>query len=101
MRTPETDTFGAVAHDYLERHVRTNNAAIDLRKRSATSNTTLLPTWRNRPIGSISRRDVIDLIDRIVCARAGVQANRTLARLRACSIGPSKRTGLRPRRSPA
>jgi Arm DNA-binding domain len=25
MHTPDTDTFGAVAHDYLERYVRQNN----------------------------------------------------------------------------
>jgi integrase len=42
-----------------------------------------LPAWRRRPIASISRRDVLDLIEGIVSRGAEVQANRTLARLRA------------------
>lgn len=41
--------------------------------------------WRNRPIVSISRRDVVDLIDGIVERGAEIQANRTFARLRALS----------------
>jgi integrase len=43
----------------------------------------VLPRWERRPIGSIARRDVIDLIDGIVARGAAVQANRTLGRLRA------------------
>ena len=42
-----------------------------------------LPAWDKRPISSITRRDVIALIDRVVQRGAEVQANRTLARLRA------------------
>jgi len=39
--------------------------------------------WRGRPIAGISRRDVIDLVDGIIARGVGIQANRTLARLRA------------------
>ena len=41
-----------------------------------------LKAWQKRPLGSISRRDVNDVIDSIA-TRAEVQANRTLAKLRA------------------
>jgi integrase len=43
----------------------------------------LLPKWRNRSIASITRKDVLDLIDGIIARGAEIQANRTLARLRA------------------
>jgi integrase len=83
MRTPETDTFGAVAHDYLERHVRQNRRPSTYAEAKRDLEHDALPAWRNRPIASIGRRDVIDLVDRIVARDAAVQANRTLARLRA------------------
>jgi integrase len=83
MRTPETDTFGAVATDYLELHHRKNNRESTFREAKRDIERNVLPKWRARPIASISRRDVIDLIDGIIARDAEVQANRTLARLRA------------------
>jgi len=83
MRTPETETFDALVHDYLERHVRQNNRESTLRKAKQDLEHDALPAWRNRPVGSISRRDVIELVDRIIARGSAVQANRSLARLRA------------------
>jgi integrase len=83
MRTPETDTFGAVAHDYLERHLNKNNRESTFLEAKRDLEHDALPKWRNRPIASITRRDVIDLVDGIITRGAEVQANRTLARLRA------------------
>jgi integrase len=83
MRTPETDTFGAVAHDYLERHHRNNSRESTFLEAKRDIDRNVLPKWRSRPIASISRRDVLDLIDGIIARGAEVQANRTLARLRA------------------
>jgi integrase len=83
MRTPETDTFGAVALDYLERHHRKNSRESTYLEAKRDIERNILPKWRNRPIASISRRDVLDLIDGIIARGAEVQANRTLARLRA------------------
>jgi integrase len=83
MRTPETDTFGAVALDYLERHHRKNSRMSTFQEAKRDIEQNLLPKWRNRPIASITRRDVFDLIDGIIARGAEVQANRTLARLRA------------------
>jgi integrase len=82
-RTPEADTFGAVAHDYLERHHRKNSRESTFLEAKRDIERNVLPKWRNRPIASISRRDVLDLIDGIIARGAEVQANRTLARLRA------------------
>jgi integrase len=83
MRTPETDTFGAVAQDYLEGHVKKNNRESTFLEAKRDIERNLLPKWRSRPIASITRRDALDLIDGIVARGAEVQANRTLARLRA------------------
>jgi integrase len=81
MRTPEIDTFGAVAGDYLERHVRANNRQSTLNEAKRDLERDALRKWRNRPIASITRRDVIDLVEAIAERGAGVQANRTLTRL--------------------
>jgi integrase len=80
---PEADTFGAVVRDYLERHVRANCRASTYAEGKGDLEYNALPKWRNRPVASISRRDVIDLVDGIVERGAPAQANRSLARLRA------------------
>jgi integrase len=62
-----------------------------------------LAAWHNRPVSDISRRDVIEVIDHIA-KRAEVQANRTLARLRALlnwavekdRLSSSPITGMKP-----
>jgi integrase len=79
----ELETFGAVAQDYLERHVKKNCAVVTYTEAKRDLECNVLPKWRSRPIASITRRDVIDLVDGIVARGVGIQANRTLARLRA------------------
>jgi hypothetical protein len=74
LRTPETDTFGAVADDFLERHVRRNNRESTFLEAKRDLERDALRKWRTRPIASITRRDVIDLIDGIIERGAPVQA---------------------------
>jgi integrase len=81
-RTPETETFGAVLADYLEKHFKPNNRESSYLETKRAIEHDALPKWRKRPIGSITRRDVIDLVDEIIARGARVQANRTLARLK-------------------
>ena len=83
IRPPEADTFGAVAIDYLERHHKKNSRKSTFLEAKRDIERNVLPEWGNRPIASIGRRDVIDLIEAIIARGAEVQANRTLARLRA------------------
>src|SRR5438067_8662794 len=80
---PEADTFAAVACDYLERRLRKNNATSTYQEAKRDLEHDAMAKWRNRPIASITRRDVIELIDGIIARGAEIQANRTLARLRA------------------
>jgi integrase len=80
---PATDTFALVAADYLARYAKPNQRESTYLQTKRDIEFDALPAWRNRPIASISRRDVLDLIDRIIARGAPVQANRTLMRLRA------------------
>jgi integrase len=79
---PQADTFDTLVRDYLERYARKNTGPETFKEAKRILESADLAAWRNRPISEISRRDVIDVIDRIA-RRAEVQANRTLARLRA------------------
>jgi integrase len=79
---PGTDTFSNLVSDYLERYARKNTGPGTFKETKRVLESQDLAAWRNRPISEISRRDVIDVIDHIA-KRAEVQANRTLARLRA------------------
>src|SRR5258708_32064805 len=77
---PYTTLFRS--EDYLERHVRPNTRESTYIEKKRALEHDALPTWRKRPIGSITRRDVIDLIDEIIARGARIQANRTLAGLK-------------------
>jgi integrase len=81
--SPETETFEALVQDYIERHVKKNSALATYQEAKRDLEYNVLPKWRNRPIAGISRRDAIDLIDGLVARGVEIQANRTLARLRA------------------
>ena len=73
------DTFGGVVADYLKLHVHRN------RHRSAAGTERFLrpalAVWGARPIGSITKRDVLDLIDDIA-SRAPVMACRVQSLLK-------------------
>lgn len=72
-------TFGALADDYLEKHAKR-------KKRSWREDARLiraeLESWKHRPVASIRRSDVRELLDTIVDRGAPVAANRTLALIR-------------------
>jgi integrase len=78
---PESDTFAKVLDDHLERHLKKNTVATTHNEIKRMLKRDALPLWQNWPISTITRRDVIDLIDAIVERGAPVQANRMLTRL--------------------
>jgi integrase len=78
---PKARTFAATADDYLRHVVKT------LRPSSITEWTRIIaydvrPAWGDRPIASITRGDVRELVKGIARSGAEVQANRTLTRLK-------------------
>jgi integrase len=75
----QRDTFGVVAASFIERHVK------PLRTARAIENMVkcdLLPRWADRPIASITKRDVIEMVEGIVDRGARGQARKTLAAAR-------------------
>jgi integrase len=74
----EADTVASVAALFLERHarVRHKDGGEEAQWRLSRE---ILPRWGTRPIGSITRRDVVTLLDGIVDRGVAVTANRTLA----------------------
>jgi integrase len=61
------DTVGNIVEDFIKRHLEGKRRApryIEETRRNFDNH--VLPRWRDRDIGSITRRDVIDLLDAIV-----------------------------------
>ena len=71
------ETFGDLAADYMKRHalLKKKSWREDQRKLNAD----ILPHWRTRHVKGITRRDVHDLLDRIVDRGKPVMANRVQA----------------------
>ncbi len=81
-RAPKPDTVEAVARQFVERHCKRSN-----RPRTATETQRLLdqhvlPRWRGKLMRDIIRRDVLDVLDRVVDGGKPIAANRTLAAIR-------------------
>jgi integrase len=71
-----TQTFGALAQLYMEKHAMR-------KKRSWRSDARMirreLEAWRDRPVASLRRRDVLDVLEGIVARGAPILANRVLS----------------------
>jgi integrase len=76
------DLVASVVEDFLERHVRKHNKASTAETAEQILRKDVLPVWGRRKVDSISRRDVLDLLDGIVDRGAPVMANRALATVR-------------------
>jgi integrase len=78
---PEIDSIDSLIHDYLQKHVAKNCSRLTYVNARRMLEIDVLPAWRKCPIGNISKRDCIALIDRIA-ERAPVHANRVLTRVK-------------------
>jgi integrase len=72
-------TFQDLADEYVKRHAKTQKKSWEQDDRALRVN--VLPHWKNRPVKSITRREVHELIDGIA-DRAPVLSNRVLALIR-------------------
>jgi integrase len=78
QRPAAADSFAAVADEWLKRDQSKNRSAAEVRRvieRDAK------PAWEGRPIARITRRDVIELIDRVADRGAVTMARRIHAHL--------------------
>jgi integrase len=80
-RARAQNTVRAVVEEYLDRHVRRNLRSA--RWTELRLKRDVVAAWGDRPVTSITRADVVRLIDQ-VHDRAPVSANRTLQVLKAC-----------------
>ncbi|MBP2302493.1 tyrosine-type recombinase/integrase [Azospirillum picis] len=78
----EADTFQQVAESFISRHVKVKNRPTTAKAVERTIMVELIKPWGKRPVQSITRRDVIELLDAIVDSGRPVMANRTLAAAR-------------------
>ena len=75
------NTFGEMAKEILEaRALRTRNRTQGERTRILERE--LLPTWEDRPVDVITRREVVHLVEAIALRGSPVLANRTLSLVR-------------------
>jgi integrase len=75
----DRDLFKNVLADFLKRHASKNRSAAETERLFLRE---VLPAWGERRIQEIGKRDVNDLLDRIVDRGRGTTANRTLAAIR-------------------
>ncbi len=76
----QRDTFAAVVEDFIEKYAKPRNRRWAETHRTFTVN--VIPAWGKRPIASITRRDVIELLEKIDRERGPYMSNRTLAAVR-------------------
>ncbi|UVF18837.1 integrase arm-type DNA-binding domain-containing protein [Microvirga terrae] len=79
---PNQDLVSSVIDEFITRHVRLNNKKRTAEEVERTFKLHVRPYWSDRRIQEIARRDVIELLDRIIDDGKPVQANRTLAVVR-------------------
>jgi integrase len=71
----EGNSFDVVVQEYLKRHVASQRKAKDVEREIRKE---LLPRWRNKTLSSITRHDVIRLVDEIKDRGALYQAHNVL-----------------------
>jgi integrase len=79
---PDIGSIDGLVRDYLRQHIEKNCSPGTYRNAKRMLGVDVLRPWHGRQLTSISKREVIALVDRIA-ERAPVHANRVLARLNA------------------
>jgi integrase len=77
-RAAKVDSIDHIIAEFLERHVRRSNRPRTAQEAERLFRLHVLPRWHGRMIQSLNRRDVIDVVDRVVDGGAPVSANRVL-----------------------
>jgi len=81
-RAKQADSVDRVVEQFLVRHCRRINRPKTAYETERLLRRHVLPRWHGRNIDSITRRDVLDVLDRIVDSGASIEANRALAAVR-------------------
>lgn len=81
-RAGKPDTVETVARQFIERHCKRSNRPRTARETQRLLDLHVLPRWRTRLMREITRRDVLDLLDRVVDDGKPIAANRTFSAAR-------------------
>jgi integrase len=81
-RAPKADSIEAVAVQFIERHCKRANRPRTAEETDRLLRLHVLPRWRGRTVHEVTRRDVLDVLDRVVDGGAPIAANRTFAAVR-------------------
>jgi hypothetical protein len=76
----QADTLESIATQFIERYAKPKNKG--WKKQESDIKRNLLPYWKHRPISSITRRDILEVLDRVSDRTTAVNANRLLALVR-------------------
>lgn len=78
LREAPSDTVEGVVQDFIERYVSRNNRPRSAEESKRALKQRVVPEWKGRSIRDITRRDIIDLLEKIA-EDAPATANRTRA----------------------
>jgi integrase len=81
-RVAEADDIETVTSQFIERHCNRSNRPRTAAETARLLQQHVLPRLRGRSVREITRRDILDVLDRIVDGGAPISANRTLAAVR-------------------
>lgn len=81
-REAVNDDIETIVDSFVERYARPHTKPGTAEQTERLLRKEVIPAWKGRRIGSIMRRDVIEVLDRIVDRGAPVTANRVLAAVR-------------------
>jgi integrase len=81
-RTAKVDSVDRIVEEFLDRHVRRSNRPRPAQETERLLRQHVLPRWRARMMHEITRRDVLDVLDRVVDGGAPIAANRVFAAVR-------------------
>ena len=82
VRSARIDSIEHVAAQFIERHCKRSNRPRTAQETERLLRLHVLPRWKGRKISEITRRDVLDVIDRVIDDGAPIAANRVLAAVR-------------------
>jgi integrase len=81
-RPAKADDIETVAVQFIERHCNRSNRPRTAAETAHLLEQHVLPRLRGRSVREITRRDILDVLDRVVDNGAPISANRTLAAVR-------------------
>jgi integrase len=81
-RAAQPESVEAVAAQFIERHCKRNYRPRTLAEAERLLRLYVVGRWGRRPISSITRGDVRDLLDKLIADGAPITANRTFSQVR-------------------